>query len=125
MDRRTFTAAVVFAPVTSTVAAASPQTVDPVLPLIVKWEEAEEVFLNLSSAGADDGVCNIANDLISAIAFELAETPPTTPQGLARYLDFVRKHFNTSEYSGWADNIDLKAADTAVAAAFAIAGMEG
>lgn len=116
-------AAISAAAIVASPSAALTQAPDPVLLLIECWKEATRYCDKLGEIEADDGVINEANDVVNAIADQLAATAPTTPEGLARYLDFVRKHFNTGEHSGWADNLDLKAADTAVAAAFVIAGL--
>ena len=123
LDRRAFTTALAFAPITA--ASVSAHAHDPVLPLIKRWREAVDICDGLAAMSDDDNATNSASAEVTAIAFKLAETVPTTLQGLARYLDFTRKQFHTGDHSGWADDVDLKATDSAITAAFAIAGMEG
>ena len=127
LNRRKVIAGAVAAPAIAAavpVAATAAPFPDPVWPLIEAWKEAVSCAEELGRMNADDNAMNCANDVVNGIADKLAVTAPTTPEGLARYLDFVRQQYNTQDHSGWADDIDLKAADTAVAASFAIAGID-
>ena len=92
------------------VAATAAPFPDPVLPLIEAWKEAVSYADELGEMNADDNAMNCANDVVNGIADKLAVTAPTTPEGLARYLDFVRQQYNTQDHSGWAELAELQAA---------------